>query len=331
MAIAISQADYCELFDTVSPQLSMPVEPFETTWAYPQWLGQGYWREIRLRQGLELAIAHYRLTEAVTLHLPEREHIVEYCFHLTGGYSDPSALAHLGNYALCGSGLAPVETTEWPAVEQFEVNVHIAPEVFTAWVRQAADDWPQPLEHLVQSFSHPYYTRSAEATRMMQMTLQQLLHCPFQGLTKRLYLENKVWELMTLIIDQELLVTAPQKSCPTVSTLKPDDVDRIHQARAILLQKSDNPPSLIELARLVGLNDCTLKRGFRQVFGQTAFGLLHDYRLEQARQLLEERRLNISEITQAIGFANRSYFAAAFRKKFGLSPKDYRSRLRNSA
>lgn len=93
----------------------------------------------------------------------------------------------------------------------------------------------------------------------------------------------------------------------------------------------DQPPSLINLARQVGLNDCTLKRGFRQVFGKTAFGYLHDYRLEQARQLLQERELNISEVAHTIGFASRSYFAAAFRKKFGVSPRDYLSQHKNSA
>ncbi len=127
------------------------------------------------------------------------------------------------------------------------------------------------------------------------------------------------------------LVRHETKQNNYIHSLKPDDVDRIYQARDILLQCLDNPPSLIELARQVGLNDCTLKRGFRQVFGTTAFGYLHNYRLEQARQLLEERRLNISEIAQAIGFANRSHFASAFRKKFGITPKKYSSSYKISA
>ncbi len=53
-----------------------------------------------------------------------------------------------------------------------------------------------------------------------------------------------------------------------------------------MLRNISNPPSLIELARQVGINECTLKRGFRQIFGNTMFGYLHDYRMEQARQLL---------------------------------------------
>lgn len=80
----------------------------------------------------------------------------------------------------------------------------------------------------------------------------------------------------------------------------------------------------MELARQAGLNECTLKREFRQVFGKTVFSYLHDYRLEQARQLLEMEDMTTAQVSQMVGFANRGYFAAVFRERFGLNPKDYR-------
>lgn len=67
-------------------------------------------------------------------------------------------------------------------------------------------------------------------------------------------------------------------------------VERIHYTKDILIRNSNNPPSLLALARQVGLNDCTLKKGFRQVFGTSAFGYLHDYRMQQVQQLLLERK-----------------------------------------
>jgi AraC-like DNA-binding protein len=340
MAIAISQSDYWELLEGVEPTVKPTVEPteatvqtdhrFETIWTYPKRLGQGYRHEIQLREGLELAIVHYQLHDAMAMQLPEREHPLEYDFYLAGGFTSPSGCTSTGQYSLCGSGLAPVEIAEWSAHEQMGINVHIEPELFVAWLNQSVDTLTPELQHLIKPMLQTYYVGSGDITTTMQMALQQILHCPFHGLTKQLYLESKVWELMALLIEQELNRQG-SKSTQGIPALKPEDVDRIHQARAILSQRFDHPPSLMELARLVGLNDCTLKRGFRQVFGTTAFGYLHDYRLEQARQLLEEQQLNVSEIAQAIGFANRSYFAAAFRKKFGVSPKEYLSRHRNSA
>lgn len=84
------------------------------------------------------------------------------------------------------------------------------------------------------------------------------------------------------------------------------------------------------LARQVGLNDFKLKLGFRQVFGTTVFGYLHEHRMEQAQLLLQERRMNVEEVARTVGYANRSSFAA-FRKKFGINPKYYtRSRLKQA-
>lgn len=105
--------------------------------------------------------------------------------------------------------------------------------------------------------------------------------------------------------------------------LRASDIDPIHLAKEILQRRMDDPPSLLELARLAGLNDRKLKQGFRQVFGTTVFGYLHDYRLEQARQLLSTDTMSVAEVAYAVGFSNRSYFAIAFRRKFGVNPSEY--------
>ncbi|MCU0571178.1 MAG: AraC family transcriptional regulator [Oculatellaceae cyanobacterium Prado106] len=84
-----------------------------------------------------------------------------------------------------------------------------------------------------------------------------------------------------------------------------------------------NPLSLAQLARQVGLNECTLKRGFRQVFGTTAFDYLHHYRLEYAKQLLMTGEMTVAQVAQSIGFA-RNYFTKAFCQKFGYTPGAYR-------
>jgi AraC-like DNA-binding protein len=175
-------------------------------------------------------------------------------------------------------------------------------------VSGSVEQLPTALKHLVQDCDQERYIGFGSATTAMQIVLQQMLHCPHQGLTKRLYLESKVWELTALLLEP-LLRT--QSEPPIQWKLKAEDVDRVHYSREILLKHLDKPPSLSCLARQVGLNECTLKRGFRQVFGTTAFGCLHHYRLERARQLLEMGEMNVTEVSRAVGFADRSYFAAA--------------------
>ena len=76
----------------------------------------------------------------------------------------------------------------------------------------------------------------------------------------------------------------------------PAIVCRIHQAKDILIRQIDNPPSLLSLARQVGINDFKLKQGFRQVFGTTVFGYLHSHRMERAAQLLQGNHIWSQEI-----------------------------------
>jgi AraC-like DNA-binding protein len=139
-------------------------------------------------------------------------------------------------------------------------------------------------------------------------------------------LESKSVELLTLWLDQAISDERSDETFPPQSSRSPrlpsnDLVDRIYRAKELLSQQLDNPPSLMTLARQVGLNDCTLKRGFKQLLGVTAFAYLHHCRMEQARSLLMENQQSVMAIAQAVGYTNHSAFSAAFRKKFGISPR----------
>ncbi|MER3435313.1 MAG: hypothetical protein C4288_18375 [Leptolyngbya sp. ERB_1_1] len=74
MTITLSQHDYWELFQDIEEHNASGADAFDITWKYPELLDQGYWREIRLREGLELTIAPYQLYDSITLQLSEREH-----------------------------------------------------------------------------------------------------------------------------------------------------------------------------------------------------------------------------------------------------------------
>ncbi|PIG93002.1 AraC family transcriptional regulator [Gloeocapsopsis sp. IPPAS B-1203] len=322
MTTTLSKEAYWELFeDTATQQAHIN----DITYKFPTQLGQGYCRDIDLREGLELTIAKYQLHDDMILEMPERSHPIEYTFLLSGVEQYDAQVMSAGHYSLCSSGIAPREKPQSFATQLiFAINVHIQPELFTAFWHSESESTLPVIQQLLKG-DKEYEFYSGRTTIAMQTAVQQILQCPYQSLTKRMYLESKVWELMALLIHD---LERPRNLSYT--PLKPDDIDRIYHAKEILLQQLDNPLSLIELARQVGLNDCTLKRGFRYCFGKTVFGYLHDYRLEQARHLLEQRRMNVSEIARSVGFANRSYFASAFRKKFGMNPRDYLTQ-KNSA
>ncbi|MBD0336279.1 MAG: helix-turn-helix transcriptional regulator, partial [Cyanobacteria bacterium Co-bin13] len=279
MTITLSQTDYWSLFESPDlPQEPTPATPEETLVPYPQTLGQGWQRWISLRPGLDLMIAEYELLEDVQVLLPERPHPLEYTFELAPGRGTVNQ-----RYGLWGSGLAPQET--WSSVAtgtSTAVNVHIEPELFREWIGEPVDE-VLAVKPLLRSHAQLYHERWGQPTAAMGIVLQQLLHCPYQSLTRRLYLESKVWELMALLLEH----TQAEHTCfKAVKRLRSEDVERIHYAGKILRRRLEDPPSLMELARAVGINDHKLKVGFRQVFGTTVFGYLHERRLERSQQLL---------------------------------------------
>ncbi|MDZ8087604.1 MAG: AraC family transcriptional regulator [Nostoc sp. DedQUE12b] len=214
------------------------------------------------------------------------------------------------------------ETEWWKVGEKFSrIYLKIEPqEFFQSFGEEELEQIPISLRQaLMGDKLQPYY-HQGEITQQMWTVLCNILQCPYQGLMKRMYLESQSMELITLHFQQFQKQDVHNHSFPARDL---SDIDKIYQAKEILLGNLENPPSLIELARQVGLNDFKLKRGFRQVFGTSAFKYLHEYRLEKARQLLVLGEMKVEEVAFRVGFDSRSYFAFAFRKKFGLNPKQY--------
>lgn len=102
-----------------------------------------------------------------------------------------------------------------------------------------------------------------------------------------------------------------------------DDRSKLSQAKAIMAGNIVNPPSLMELSRLIGLNDYKLKKGFKEMYGTTVFGYLREQRLEKACYLLQNGTMNVMEVANAVGYSNSSHFAEVFKERYGLSPREF--------
>ncbi|MBK1648027.1 AraC family transcriptional regulator [Rhabdochromatium marinum] len=94
----------------------------------------------------------------------------------------------------------------------------------------------------------------------------------------------------------------------------------LDDARAILDSERTAPPTIADLARRVGLNECYLKTGFRQQFGQTIGTYVRLRRMEHARELLEREGYGVQEAALAVGFSNFGWFASTFKTHFGCLP-----------
>lgn len=308
-----------------------PEDAQDYMFQYPPALCQGYVREITLRDGLELRFDNYTMGDDWYSILPERSEWLCFHFHLLGGHRD--TYTEVGNleYALYGCGLAPAEVfMGFNRDPVLELQIAVSPEVFRSFLGKNGE-LPWEYQHLVRSLDQTFAARIGVVSATMQRILWQMIRCPYLGITKRLYLESKALEMMVLILEEEGQIQREKyannsqfnKNFPKLVNLKPDDLARVYQAKEILLQHLEQPPELMDLAQQVGLNTRSLKEGFRQIFGQPPFAYLRDYRLEQARKLLATGDLNVVEVAQRVGFADRGNFARQFRVKFGVNPKQY--------
>lgn len=108
------------------------------------------------------------------------------------------------------------------------------------------------------------------------------------------------------------------------SKLNAYDIECLHRTKEIVSRMWREPPSLLELSRMVGLNDYKLKLGFKELFGTTVFGHIRRLRMNEARILLEQGQVNVSEAAVRVGYHNLSHFALLFRQTFGYNPSELR-------
>lgn len=157
-----------------------------------------------------------------------------------------------------------------------------------------------------------------EIPASLMVVLNQLSTVNLSEAAEKLYYQGKVLELLSLYFSER---RADTESCPFLND--EETVRKIKKAKEFLLKHSEAPPSLKELAKIAGLNEYQLKVGFKQIYGNTVFGFLLDHKLDNAQLLLDTAKYKVNEVAYQIGYTNPSHFIAAFKKKFGVTPKKY--------
>ncbi len=155
------------------------------------------------------------------------------------------------------------------------------------------------------------------------VVLNQMFHYGLHSSLEKLYLKGKVYELLSLYFNKSNNDDA--QKCPFLEDEA--NVEKVRKAKKLIIENMVDPPSLNELSDKVKLPLQHLKDGFKQIYGETVFAFLFNYKMEYARKLLASKKYNITETSFEVGYSTPSHFIVAFKKKFGSTPKKYVSNL----
>jgi len=163
-----------------------------------------------------------------------------------------------------------------------------------------------------------YYSQD-EIRPAMAIPLNQLMYYSLHASVQRLYFKAKALEIMALFFNR--VDDADLEKCPYLAD--DENMRKIRKAKDLLIASMAEPPSLEALAEQVDLPIGRLKEGFKEVYGDSVFAFLLDYKLDYARKLLLTNTYSVADVGARVGYSTASHFIAAFKKKFGTTPKKY--------
>jgi len=147
----------------------------------------------------------------------------------------------------------------------------------------------------------------------MQQAVLKIFRNTYFGAMKQMFVESQAIELMAHYLGMAK-IDEPK------SSISRQDRERLFFAKEILLGNLEEPPSLKELSKLVGLNDYKLKKGFKGLFGMPVYKYLQQERLKIAHNLLLDKEISVQQAAYSVGYESLSSFSNAFLDKFGYRP-----------
>ncbi len=192
-----------------------------------------------------------------------------------------------------------------------------------SYVETLSHLYPQTMEPLLKKVNEGKVfelgDKHFDTTIQMIQVINQIENSAMMGNCSSMYIEAKIQELIAMQMHQ---FRNPQELNCNNCILK--HRDKIEEARLLLEKQYKKPPSIHELALQVGANDTLLKNGFKQLYNNTVYGYLFEYRMEIARKLLSLTQETIAEIAEKSGYEHQSHFSTAFKRRYGVSPLEYR-------
>ncbi|HUS00557.1 MAG TPA: AraC family transcriptional regulator [Chitinophagaceae bacterium] len=171
----------------------------------------------------------------------------------------------------------------------------------------------------ILNFKHTSsFSRMMPLCRKTKMVLEALLNHSYSGSLENIYINAQTQ--MLLLYSMECMIGSTEVPFTSKFLANEADREKIAKAREILLLHISEPLTIKALSRKVAINECYLKKGFKEMYGTTIFDFFQSQRMEHAKYLLYEKRVSVTDVSSLLGYSSISHFSTAFKKHTGLKP-----------
>lgn len=203
----------------------------------------------------------------------------------------------------------------------FAVTVLCRPGVLSDRFGIRPASMPGPVARYLDHGDAAWFSEVGKMTPTMAMSVRALETMAFEGLMRNAYAEARGVALLCELWSQIACDVPFPALAPVVDERILLKVHRTRDHIDIFFAES---LSVQRLARNVGTNETKLSQAFRTVFGMTIFEYVRSRRMEEARRLLREGNLSITEIAFEVGYEYSCNFSVAYKRHFGITPKEER-------
>jgi AraC family transcriptional regulator len=199
------------------------------------------------------------------------------------------------------------------------LSFHFSPAQLSQFVKPRNTDDTILSDEVLGFKKRSSFTKILSMCGKSRMVLEAILNNTYTDTLENIFINAQIQMLLLYSLDCMI----GEKEIDTINCkfmANEADREKIIKARELLIQHIGEPITIKELSRKVAMNECYVKKGFKEMFGTTIFDFYQSQRMEHAKYLLYEKGLSVTEVSMLLGYSSISHFSTAFKKHTGLKP-----------
>jgi AraC-like DNA-binding protein len=286
--------------------------------------GEGYWELTRIRNEIYVITQNFSYRDP-RLEIVPGDGLVQFNFRLSGDLTiavKRSVPLRINRPSLLvWNQQRGSEVSEWtaPSARERAVSISLPPDFLVENFLPTHAAVPEQLQAFIAPGGREVnHCRLPLSAQMFELA-NGIVNNPHVGSLALIHTEAIVLELLCCAMESFASLPSSPNERYSQRELK-----CLQVAREFVIHQLAPAPTIRQVARAAGLNETTLKRGFKAIFGETLFEFSVRCRMQHALKLLRDQQLPVKRVAEVTGYSHHTSFATAFLRHFGSRPKDIR-------